>query len=46
MNRYGQAGTGEQVNNGGLQDVWLEVLADHSIDVHNEVSVNGKVAND
>ena len=33
-NRRGKSGTGEQVNNGGPQDVRLEVLADHSTEVH------------
>ena len=45
-NRRGKSGTGEQVNNGGPQDVRLEVLADHSTDVHSVVEMNGKVAND
>ena len=34
------------MNNGGPQDVRLEVLADHSTDVHAVVMMSGKVAND
>ena len=34
------------MNNEGPQDVRLEVLADHSTDVHGDVAMNGKVAND
>ena len=45
--RYGQAGIGEQANSGGLREVRLEVLADHSTEVQCAVlALNEKVAND
>jgi len=46
-NRCGYSGIGEQVNNGGPQDVRLEVLAEHSTEGRYAVlALTGKVANE